>query len=60
MSVDQSSDTTSKDDYGKKFGWSDSDDNSILSVPAAVDALDEDISDDDDASLSPLSPDEYM
>ena len=60
VSVDQSSDITSEDDYGKKFGWSDSDDNSILSVPAAVDALDEDISDDDDASLSPLSPDEYM
>ena len=60
VSVDQSSDTTSEDDYGKKFGWSDSDDNSILSVPAAVDALYEDISNDDDASLSPLSPDEYM
>ena len=60
VSVGQSSDTTSEDDYGKKFGWSDSDDNSILSVPAAVDALYEDISNDDDASLSPLSPDEYM
>ena len=45
---------------GKKFGWSDSDDSSILSVAAAVDALYEDISNDDDTSLSPLSPDEYM
>ena len=32
----------------------------ILPVPAAVNALDEHISDDDDALLSPLSPDQYM
>ena len=60
VSVDQSSDTTSEDGYGEKTGWSDSDDNSILSVRAAVDAHYEDISNDDDASLSPLSPDGYM